>query len=117
MEPFRHPMDDPENLECETRQIINAFIRREYIALPKWCWLYLDWYAEQGHEIGPWLRQIDRDRGDYPLAEAIQYSIWYCDCYAYKDGGPRPDGLLPPQGWEFVEDEYSENSDDDDPGP
>ena len=108
MEPFTHPIDNPANLEFETRKIINAFIRRQHIALPKWCWLYLDWYEDQGYDVKTWIRDIDLERAEYPLPEAIQYAVWYCDCQAYKTGGNRPEGLLPPQGWEFADEAYDQ---------
>ena len=106
-------MDDEERYrqyydeidEVETRRIVNVFIRREYVTLPKWCWRVFDWMEERGYKMREGIRTLDLTRRDYPLADFIHHGL-YCDlCRMMQNGDEYPDFLPPPDGWEDFEDD------------
>ena len=102
-------LDDPhewfyrEGEEIETRRLVNAFIRREHVAMPKWCWRYYDWLVARGFHMPEWIRDLDLSRRDYPFSDMVHYGLWAEHCRAYRNGEPVPDFLPPPAGWESFE--------------
>ena len=102
-------LDDPlawfysEGEELETRKIVNAFGRGENVSVPKWCWRYYAWLKAHGSHMAIWTRELDRQRGDYPLGDMLHYALWCHACRTVKAGEPFPDFLPAPEGWQEFE--------------
>jgi len=81
---------DTDGEEYSTRKVVNAFIRKEFIAAPNWCWWYYDWLKEYGFQMEEWIRQIDCVRGDHELGVYLHHVLYCTFRRAHRDGTPYP---------------------------